>query len=54
MQSCSFDDAVREALHLVPNVSEIKEKQKKYLNLLVKRKNILGLLTTGFGKSLIY
>ena len=49
-QSCSFDDGVR----LVPNVSEIKEKEKKYLNVLVKRKDILGLLPSGFGKSLIY
>ena len=51
MQSCSFDDAVRESFHLVPNVSEIMEKEKKYLNLLLKRKDILGLLPSGFGKS---
>ena len=51
MQSCSFDDAFRESFHLVPNVSEIKKKEKKYLNLLLKRKDILGLLPSGFGKS---
>ena len=51
MQSCSFDDALRESFHLVPNVSDIKEKEKKYLNLLLKRKDILGLLPSGFGKS---
>ena len=31
-----------------------KGKEKKCLNLLVKRKNVLGLPPTGFGKSLIY
>ena len=45
--SCSFDDAVGEALRLFPNVPEIKEKQKKCLNLLLKRKGV-------FGKRLIY
>ena len=44
---CSFDDAVGEALQLFPNVPEIKEKQKKCLNLLLKRKGV-------FGKRLIY
>lgn len=42
------------ALRLLPNVSEITEKQKKSLNLLVKRKDVLGWLPTGFGRSLIY
>ena len=51
--SCSFDDAVREAFRLFPNVPEIKEKQKKCLNLLFKRKDVLGLLPTRLGKSLI-
>ena len=46
-QSCSLDDAVGEALCLFPNVPEIKEKQKKCLNLLLKRKEV-------FGKRLIY
>ena len=45
--SCSFDDAVGEALRLFPNVPEIKEKQKNCLNLLLKRKGV-------FGKRLIY
>ena len=45
--SCSFDDAVREAFRLFPNVPEIKEKQKKYLNLLLKRNDVLGLPPTG-------
>ena len=51
--SCSFDDAVREAFRLFPNVPEIKEKQKKCLNLLLKRKDDLGLLPTKLEKSLI-
>ena len=54
-QSLSFDDArFGDALCLFPNISDIKEKQKKCLNLLLKRKDVLGLLPTGFGKSLIY
>ena len=48
-RSCSFDDAVGEALRLFPNVPEIKEKQKKCLKLLLKRKD-----PSGFGTSLIY
>ena len=54
MHSCSFDDAVREAFRLFPNVPEIKEKQKKCLNLLLKRKDVLGLFPSRLGKSLIY
>ena len=50
--SCSFDSAVRDAFHLFPNVPEIKKKQqKKCLNLLLKRKDILGLLPSRLGKS---
>ena len=52
-KSCSFKDAVRESFCLFPNVPEIKEKQKKCLNLLFKRKDVLGLLPTRLGKSLI-
>ena len=51
--SCSFDDAVQNAFRLFPNVPEIKEKQKKCLNLLLKRKDVLGLLPTKLEKSLI-
>ena len=49
-----FDDVVREAFRLFPNVPEIKEKQKKCLNLLLERKDVLRLLPTRLGKSLIY
>ena len=49
-----FDDAVRKAFRLFANVPEIKEKQKKCLNLLLKRKDVLGLLPARLGKSLIY
>ena len=50
-----FDDFVQEPLHLFPNVPETKEKQKNCLNyLLLKREDVLGLLPTKFGKSLIY
>ena len=49
-----MDEAIRESLRLFPNVPAVKEKQKKYIELLLKRKDVLGLLPTGFGKSLIY
>ena len=32
--SCSFDDAVREALRLLSNIPEIKEKQKEMFKLI--------------------
>ena len=50
MQSCFFDDAVREAFRLFPNVPEIEQKQMKCLNLVLKRKDVLGLLPTRLGK----
>ncbi|XP_068723657.1 uncharacterized protein [Montipora capricornis] len=50
----SVDEAIRESLRLFPNVPDVKEKQKKCIELLLKRKDVLGLLLTGFGKSLIY
>ena len=49
-----MDEAIRESLRLFPNVPALKEKQKKCIELLLKRKDVLGLLPTGFGKSLIY
>ena len=49
--SCSVDKAFRESLCFFPNV--VKEKQKKCIGLLLKRKDVPGLLPTGFGKSLI-
>ena len=52
--SCSFDNAVRKIFPLFPNVPEIKEKQKKCLNLLLKRKDVLGLLPTRLEKSLTH
>ena len=52
--SCCFDDAVREAFPLFLNVPEVKEKQKKCLNLESKRKDFLGFVPTRLGKSLIY
>ena len=42
------------AFRLFPNVPEIKEKQKKCLNLLLKRKDVLGLLPTRLEKSLTH
>ena len=43
-QSCCHDDDVR----LFLSVPEMKVKQKKCLNLLLKRKDVLGLLSTRF------
>ena len=40
---------LEKTLHLFPNVPGIKEKQ-----ILLKRKDVLGLLPTKFGKSLTY
>ena len=51
-QSCSFDDAVREAFFF-PNVSETKEKKIILFHSLLRKEGVLGLLPTGFGKSLI-
>ena len=52
--SCCFDNAVQEASPLFPNVPEIKEKQKKCLNLGSKRKYFREFFPTRLGKSLIY
>ena len=49
-----MDEAIREAFRLFPNVPAVKEKQRKCIDLLLKRKDVLGLPPTGFGKSLIY
>ena len=42
------------AFRLFPNVPGIKEKQKKCLNLLLKRKDVLGLLPTRLEESLTH
>ena len=42
------------AFRLSRNVPGIKEKQKKCLNLLLKRKDVLGLLPTRLEKSLTH
>ena len=53
-QSLSFDDARFEMLFVYFQIFQIYRKKTKCLNLLLKRKDVLGLLPTGFGKSLIY
>ena len=45
-QSCCHDDDVP----LFPSVPKIKVKQTKCLNLLLKRKDLLGLMPTGIWK----
>ena len=42
------------AFRPLPNVPGIKEKQKKCLNSLLKRKDVLGLLPTRLEKSLTH
>ena len=49
-QSYSFEDVVYEALRLFQKCS--RKKKKKCL--LLKRKDVIGLLPTGSGKNLIY
>ena len=44
----SVDEAIREALRLFPNVPAVKKKQRKE-RVIVKRKDVPGLLPTGFG-----
>ena len=41
-QSFSFVTAVREVFRLFLNVAEMKEKQRKCLNLLLKTKDVIG------------
>ena len=49
-----FDDALAAAMNFFPGI-EIKREQKECLkSLAVERKDVLGVLPTGFGKSLIY
>ena len=48
-----FDDALAAAMNFFPGI-EIKREQKECLkSLAVERKDVLGVLPTGFGKSLM-
>lgn len=42
------------ALSLFPNVNVLKPEQKECIKELLSKKDVFGLLPTGFGKSLIY
>ena len=54
MNEREFEDAVTSALQFFPGV-QLKSQQKACLKFLtVERKDVLGVLPTGFGKSLIY
>ena len=50
----SFEDATKIAQEYFPNVSELKEGQRQCLKDLLKRRDVLWLLPTGHGKSLIF
>ena len=54
MNEREFEDAVTSALQFFPGV-QLKSQQKACLKFLTfERKDVLGVLPTGFGKSLIY
>ncbi|XP_063076479.1 ATP-dependent DNA helicase Q1-like [Engraulis encrasicolus] len=50
----SFDSAVSRVLSKLPHIKSLKEEQKTALKEFVGGKDILALLPTGYGKSLIY
>ena len=54
LEAESFEDATKIALKYFPNVSKLKEGQRQCLKDLLKRRDVLGLLPTGYGKSLIF
>lgn len=54
MAALSREDAFATAVNLFPHIDCLKDKQKECIEALLKKKDVLGLLPTGFGKSLIY
>ena len=54
MAALSIEDAFASALHVFPHVDFLKDKQKECIEALLEKKDVLGLLPTGFRKSLIY
>ena len=54
MATLSMDEAFTSALSSFPNVDVLKPEQKECIAELLSKKDVLGLLPTGFGKSLIY
>ena len=54
MATVIFDEAIKLALDFVPRVDDLKKEQKLCIEALLEGRDVLGLLPTGFGKSLIY
>ena len=54
MAALSREDAFATAVNLFPHIDCLKDKKKECIEPLLKKKDVLGLLPTGFGKSLIY
>ena len=54
MMALSLEEAIESALKSFPNIDCLKDEQKKCIAALLQRKDQLGLLPTGFGKSLIF
>ena len=49
-----MEEAIESALESFPKIDCLKDEQKKCIAALLKKKDVLGLLPTGFGKSLIF
>ena len=54
MAALSLEEAIESALESFPNIDCLKDEQKKCIAALLQKKDMLGLLPKGFGKSLIF
>ena len=54
MTALSLEEAIESALERFPNIYCLKDEQKKCIAALLQKKDVLGLLPTGFGKNLIF
>ena len=52
MAALSLEQAIESALESFPNIDCLKDEQKKCIAALLQKKDVLGLLPAGFGKSL--
>jgi len=50
----SLEEAIESALESFPNIDCLKVEQKKCSAARLQKKDVLGLLPTGFGKRLIF
>ena len=54
MAALSLEEAIECALESFPDIDCLKDEQKNCIATLLQKKDVLGLLPTGFGKSLIF